>query len=548
MNKNIPVLKFVLVCGILLSSINAFSQDSNFYIYLCFGQSNMEGQGTIETQDRTVDPRFKVMEAVSCSNLGRVKGSWYTAIPPLCRCYSGLSPADYFGRIMVANLPDSIKVGIINVSVAGCKIELFQKDNYQTYVSSITEDWLKNIIKEYNGNPYAYLVEAAKLAKKDGVIKGILLHQGESNTGDVQWPAKVKGIYNNLITDLELDATKVPLLAGEVVNADQGGVCASMNSIIAKLPQTLPNSYVISSKGCTDAVDNIHFNSAGYRKIGIRYGIKMLSLLGYEVPDSEDPIIPVIPPDPKGTESFWFEAERFVTAKAGINFSTVSDELASNGKYLVAQGIQALTAATADSSGLISIPYTVSKDTTYNLYARINCPTADDDSFWMKLDKGSYTMINGLTTSGWTWVKITSFYLKKGQHKLTIGYREDGAKLDKICISSFGTLPTGMGESENLTVGLNSIQTTDRYILRQNFPNPFNGKTNITFEIPEKTFVSLKVYNMLGSELAELAGKEYTQGEHTVGFNSVNLSKGIYIYKINADNFSASQKMILQSK
>ena len=63
----------------------------------------------------------------------------------------------------------------------------------------------------------------AKLAQKDGVIKGILLHQGESNTNDKEWPNKVKGIYDNLIKDLNLKAEEVPLLAGELVNADQKG-------------------------------------------------------------------------------------------------------------------------------------------------------------------------------------------------------------------------------------------------------------------------------------------------------------------------------------
>ena len=81
----------------------------------------------------------------------------------------------------------------------------------------------------------------AKLAQKDGVIKGILLHQGESNTGDKEWPNKVKGIYDNLINDLNLKAEEVPLLAGELVNADQHGACAGMNNIIDELPKTIPN-------------------------------------------------------------------------------------------------------------------------------------------------------------------------------------------------------------------------------------------------------------------------------------------------------------------
>ncbi len=267
--------------GLLMFATLALGQpDPNFYIYLCFGQSNMEGQGTIAQQDKTVDPRFQVMEAVNCSNLGRTKGNWYTATPPLCRCWSGLSPADYFGRTLVEHLPENIRVGVINVSVGGCKIELFDKDSYQDYVSSVTEGWLLNIIDAYDGNPYGHLVDLARLAQEDGIIKGILLHQGESNTGDSQWPAKVKKVYDDLIDDLGLDPNAVPLLAGEVVHEDQDGICASMNTIINTLPQAIPTAHVISSSGCTDKSDNLHFDAAGYRELGRRYATKMLSLLG----------------------------------------------------------------------------------------------------------------------------------------------------------------------------------------------------------------------------------------------------------------------------
>jgi hypothetical protein len=277
-------LGLFLLVALLSFNTNAFSQDADFYIFLCFGQSNMEGAGRIEKQDTSVDKRFQVLATVDCPNLGRTKGKWYTADPPLCRRSTGLCPADYFGRTMVANLPEKIRVGVINVSVAGCKIELFDKDNYKKYASTV-QPWMTNIIKEYDGSPYDHLVEMAKLAQKDGVIKGILLHQGESNTNDKNWPVKVKAIYDNLIKDLNLKPDSVPLLAGELVGADQKGACASMNSIIAKLPDTIPNAYVISSKGCTARPDHLHFNSAGYREFGKRYAVKMLSLLGYEIAD-----------------------------------------------------------------------------------------------------------------------------------------------------------------------------------------------------------------------------------------------------------------------
>src|SRR2546423_9424104 len=122
--------------------------DPNFHIYLCFGQSNMEGFPGVEQQDRGVDERFQVLAAVDFPKLGRKKGEWNPAVSPLCRGSTGLCPADYFGRKLVAHLPKDIKVVVVNVSVAGCKIELFDKANYQTYASTVAP-WMTNIIKEY---------------------------------------------------------------------------------------------------------------------------------------------------------------------------------------------------------------------------------------------------------------------------------------------------------------------------------------------------------------------------------------------------------------
>lgn len=275
------VLRVLVLAIFLVPAVNAFPQDKKFYIFLCFGQSNMEGNAKIQPQDTIgVDPRFQVLEAVDCPNLNRIKGRWYPAVPPLSRCNTGLTPIDYFGRTLVANLPEDIRIGIINVAVGGCKIELFDKDSYQSYVTTAPK-WMTGMINQYGGNPYAALVELAKIAQQDGVIKGILLHQGESNPNDSMWVGKVKSVYKNLLKDLHLKAKRVPLLAGETVNADQGGICAGMNKIIAGLPQQVKNAWVISSAGCSDAADNLHFTAEGYRMLGERYAEKILSLLGY---------------------------------------------------------------------------------------------------------------------------------------------------------------------------------------------------------------------------------------------------------------------------
>ncbi|MEO7426077.1 MAG: sialate O-acetylesterase, partial [Fibrobacteria bacterium] len=272
---------FFILGGLFFPGSKAFSQNPDFHIYLAFGQSNMEGSAPIEAQDRISNSRFQVLAAVDCPNLNRKKGSWYTAVPPLCRCNTQLSPADGFGKTMVDSLPAKIKIGVVHVAVSGCKIEMFDKNDYQSQTVN-APDWQRPIINEYGGNPYARLVEMAKLAQKDGVIKGILLHQGENNDPDAQWPAKVGAVYGNLIKDLGLDARQVPLLAGELVNSDQGGVNGGFNATIAKLPTVLPNSYVISSMGVPDLPDNLHFNPAGYREMGKRYAAKMLSLLAKE--------------------------------------------------------------------------------------------------------------------------------------------------------------------------------------------------------------------------------------------------------------------------
>jgi hypothetical protein len=185
------------------------------------------------------------------------------------------------------------------------------------------------------------------------------------------------------------------------------------------------------------------------------------------------------------------------------------------------------------------------------IFALLNCAAANNDSYWVKLDNSSFVLCNGLITNGWQWKKLTSAELTAGEHTLTIAYCKEGARLDKICITNYKYVPAGMGDTAvNLCVptppvGVNLLETTNVYALGKNYPNPFKEKTNISFEIPNDTYVSLKVYNIFGTEIAELAGKKYLAGKHTVKFNSKNLSKGIYFYKMKADKFTTSRKMIL---
>jgi len=83
------------------------------------------------------------------------------------------------------------------------------------------------------------------------------------------------------------------------------------------------------------------------------------------------------------------------------------------------------------------------------------------------------------------------------------------------------------------------------FVLNQNYPNPFNPKTNIEFSIPKNGNVTLKVFNILGQEVATLVNKEMAAGSYKVDFNASNLSSGVYIYRLEAGSNSISKKMIL---
>ena len=272
----------VLMSFVMFGSAQA-AVDPNFYIFLCFGQSNMEGAARPEAEDlKSPGPRFLLMPAVDDAQRGRTMGKWCEAAAPLCRPNTGLTPADWFGRTLIETLPENIRVGIIHVAIGGIRIEGFMPDQITEYVKT-APGWMKGMLEAYGNNPYERLVTLAKRAQQDGVIKGVLMHQGESNTGDPEWAQKVQSVYDHLLGDLQLKPEEVPLLAGEVVQANGEGQCVAMNKQIDELPKTLHTAHVVSSTGCSNGPDKLHFDAAGYRELGRRYGEKMLELMGYQV-------------------------------------------------------------------------------------------------------------------------------------------------------------------------------------------------------------------------------------------------------------------------
>jgi plastocyanin len=98
------------------------------------------------------------------------------------------------------------------------------------------------------------------------------------------------------------------------------------------------------------------------------------------------------------------------------------------------------------------------------------------------------------------------------------------------------TDPVGVSDEELIA---------EMFELKQNYPNPFNPSTNIEFQISDRSFVSLKVFNILGDEVVTLVNEEKQAGVYNVKFNAAGLSSGMYLYRLQTGSFVETKKMIL---
>ena len=250
--------------------------DPNFMVFLLFGQSNMEGVPPADQQDRAENERVKVLALRDCPQRGMVHDQWYTATPSLHTCQTTLGPGDYFGKVLADALPNAT-IGLVPDAIAGVDIDIFRKG----VVSARRGEFFLPPDNQRN-SAYETMVARARLAQQVGVIRGIIFHQGESDSGEPnrsQWVNKVRGIVSDLKADLGLG--DIPFLAGELLYS---GCCGGFNTVVNQLPGMVPGARVISANGlnafANDGFGNLHFDTAGQREFGRRYGQAMLDALG----------------------------------------------------------------------------------------------------------------------------------------------------------------------------------------------------------------------------------------------------------------------------
>jgi hypothetical protein len=106
-----------------------------------------------------------------------------------------------------------------------------------------------------------------------------------------------------------------------------------------------------------------------------------------------------------------------------------------------------------------------------------------------------------------------------------------------ICFSGGQNVPIG--------IGVISTEVPGTFGLQQNYPNPFNPTTNIRFAVPHNELVTIKVYDVLGKEVATLLNENKQAGTYEVDFNASALSSGVYFYKMSAGKFSSIKRMVV---
>ncbi len=288
---NLMMKRRALICGLAFAGLLAVSSQAqtdsnpspNFKVFLCFGQSNMSG-GNNDAPDsisRVTHPNIRVLAFQNCTasdtTPARTYNEWYQACEPM-HCGDGMNnmgPSYAFGTAIADSFPNDT-IGLVPCGLWACDIEKFMKNHT---VPTACGPTLANG-PSTSANAYSWMLAKCQLAQRRGIFTGIILHQGESNSGQANWPFKVDTIYKELKADLGL-TQDVPLVAGELLQVAGGGqtpCCASMNVYIDSIPHILPLGYVASSAGLKPggSEPQYHFDDSSYHVLGQRYATQMM--------------------------------------------------------------------------------------------------------------------------------------------------------------------------------------------------------------------------------------------------------------------------------
>jgi len=254
-------LSAVIVTFVLLNAgcSQQYSSRRNFHLYILAGQSNMAGRGKVEQQDMQVHPRVYVL------NQG---DEWEPAKDPLHFDKPGIvgtGPGLAFGKAM-AGYKKRVRIGLIPCAAGGSPISSWTKGGYHEQTKS---------------HPYDDAVKRARAAMQSGVLKGIIWHQGESDSK----PEKIQ-VYRakleKLIVDFRrnLDDEKLPFVVAKLGDfyVERNPDAESINRILENMPDTVENTACVDISGLSHKGDVLHFDTKSSRELGRRYAELMIKI------------------------------------------------------------------------------------------------------------------------------------------------------------------------------------------------------------------------------------------------------------------------------
>jgi hypothetical protein len=250
----------VRIAAAVVASVTVFAQPAatpppakeRFHLFLLVGQSNMAGRGAVDAEDRAPHPRLLM--------LGK-SGQWTPAVDPMHfdKPIAGVGLGKTFGVLMAEANP-GVVIGLIPCAVGGSPIDAWRAGAYYQPTQS---------------HPWDDAMARARIALKDGVLKGILWHQGESDSTPElanAYEAKLHALI--ALFRKELSAERVPFLAGQL-GQFEGAAWNDSRKLVDKAHRDLPGKVkltaFVSSEGLKDKGDKTHFDTPSYKEFGKRY-------------------------------------------------------------------------------------------------------------------------------------------------------------------------------------------------------------------------------------------------------------------------------------
>tara|TARA_R110002020_G_scaffold189767_2_gene389078 strand:- start:239 stop:1054 length:816 start_codon:yes stop_codon:yes gene_type:complete len=255
----------LLLLGFLALSCSSgkiFPSDSfkeNFHLYLLMGQSNMAGRGKVQAIDTLTHPRVFMLDK---------EENWVLAKDPMHfdKPGAGTGLGLTFGKIM-ANDDSDIKVGLIPTAVGG---------------SSINAWFADSIHLQTNSYPYDDMIRRAKKAMDSGTLKGIIWHQGESDSNSDQgvnvYTQKFEAMLDSLKSDLGISS--IPVVMGEIgyFFYPKAKFAEDMNGVFHQISNSNDCIGLVTAEGLNHKGDETHFDADSYHVLGVRYASEMLKL------------------------------------------------------------------------------------------------------------------------------------------------------------------------------------------------------------------------------------------------------------------------------